>query len=120
MNRRTLFVTVAATLAVRALPAHAQTAAGSACTAGFVDGLVQLNADCLLPLPFGMTVAPPSHLVSLTQALDAPPVDTAALRQRPGPRQRAKQRAHDRRKRRHGRHHHGHGGHGSAVTTTIP
>ena len=72
LTRRRLLAATAAAAALTVQPARAQPLADPGCTIGFLNGLLQFDLDCaaLTPPALGAEVAPPSHLVSLAQALD--------------------------------------------------
>lgn len=107
LTRRGLVVSVVALVAGRSLPARAQVLSGTDCGVGFVDGLVQLGAGCQLTPPgLGSAVAPPSHLVALSQVADSSTSTDATPPQSGGRRQRIKARRHRRFVLARSRHHH--------------
>jgi hypothetical protein len=72
LTRRSILTATAAAAALRLKPARAQTISDTGCSIGFLNGLLQFDPDCaaVTPPALGAEVAPPSHLVSLAEALD--------------------------------------------------
>jgi hypothetical protein len=102
LTRRRLLAATAAAAALQLQPARAQITADSGCTIGFLHSLLQFDPDCSLVTPpaLGAEVTPPSHLVSLAQALDGATGTTSGdkVPQSGSRRKRHHARQHERRK----------------------